>query len=128
MIFSIKSNLYGTVVFKPVESSYPTGNKIRFHTWWPPEHYLVNVLLFSTKLFKGQLISKWFFCSSISYKKQTNEFDFTTMIHQVDLFSFVFWRKSTTPKNHFEINWPLGEHRGKCKISSNCLIWQLTSL
>ena len=40
-------------------------------------------------------------------KKWTNKFDFTTMILQVNLFSFVFWRKSTTPKNHFEINWPL---------------------
>ena len=29
------------------------------------------------------------------------------MILQVDLFSFVFWRKSTTQKTHFEINWPL---------------------
>ena len=57
---------------------------------------------------KGQVISKWFLGSSISSKKWTNEFNFTTMISQVDLFSFVFWRKSMTPKNHFEINWPLG--------------------
>ena len=52
---------------------------------------------------KGQFISKWFLGSSISSKKRTKEFDFTTMIPQVDLFSFVFWRKSKTPKNHFEI-------------------------
>ena len=45
--------------------------------------------------------------SSISSKKRTKEFDFTTMIPQVDLFSFIFWRKSKTPKNHFEINYPL---------------------
>ena len=45
--------------------------------------------------------------SSISFKKRTNKFDFTSMIPQIDLFLFVFWRKSTTPKNHFEINWPL---------------------
>ena len=51
---------------------------------------------------KGQLISKGFLGSSISSKNRTNEFDFTTMIPYVDLFSFVFWRKSTTPKNHFE--------------------------
>ena len=56
--FSIKSNQHGTSVFKPVESRDSIGNKIRFYTWWPPEHYLVNVLLFSTKLFKGQLNSK----------------------------------------------------------------------
>ena len=28
--------------------------------------------------YKGQLISKWFFGLSISSKKRTNEFDFTT--------------------------------------------------
>ena len=37
-------------------------------------------------------------------KTRTKEFDITTMVPQVDLFSFVFWRKSKTPKNHFEIN------------------------
>ena len=46
--------------------------------------------------------------SSIFLQKRTKEFDFTTMIPQIDLFSFVFWRKSKTPKNHFEIIWPLG--------------------
>ena len=45
--------------------------------------------------------------SRISSKKQTNKFVSTTMIPQVDLFLFVFWRKSTTPKNHFKINWHL---------------------
>ena len=29
-----------------------------------------------------------------------------------DMFSFVFWRKSTTPKNRFKINWPL-KKKGK---------------
>ena len=58
-------------------------------------------------LFKGQLISKWFLRSSISSKQQTSEFDFTIMIPQVNLFLFIFWRKSTTSKNLFEINWPL---------------------
>ena len=43
------------------------------------------------------------FLADISSEK----FDFTTMIPQVDLFSFVFWRKLKTPKIHFEINWPL---------------------
>ena len=51
---------------------------------------------------KGQLISKYFF-QVIDFLTKNN-FDFTTMIPQVDLFSFVFWRESTTPKNHFEIN------------------------
>jgi len=54
-------------------------------------------------IIKGQLISKGVLMSAISSKKRTKEFDFTTMIPQIDLFSFVFWRKSKTPKNHFEI-------------------------
>ena len=56
---------------------------------------------------KGQLSSNGVLMSSISSKKRMKEFDFTTMIPQIDLFSFVFWRKSKTPKNHFEIIWPL---------------------
>ena len=52
---------------------------------------------------KGQIISKGFLMSSISSKKRTKEFNFITMITQVDWFSFVFWRKLKTPKNHFEI-------------------------
>ena len=39
---------------------------------------------------KGQIISKGFLMSSISSIKRMKEFDFTTMIPQVDLFSFVF--------------------------------------
>ena len=42
---------------------------------------------------KGQLIPKCVLRSSISSKKRTK--------------TFVFWRKSTIPKNHFEVNWPL---------------------
>ena len=40
---------------------------------------------------KGQTKSKWFFQADISSQKRTNEFDFTTMIPQVDLFSFCFF-------------------------------------
>ena len=53
---------------------------------------------------KGQLISKGPFGILNSPKKRTKKFDFTTMIPQVDLFSFVFWEKLKTPKRHFEIN------------------------
>ena len=53
---------------------------------------------------KGQLISKGRFGILNSPKKRTKKFDFTTMIPQVDLFSFVFWEKLKTPKRHFEIN------------------------
>ena len=35
---------------------------------------------------KGQIISKGFLMSAISSKKRKKEFDFTTMIPQVDLF------------------------------------------
>ena len=57
---------------------------------------------------KGQLISKGLFGILNSSKKRTKKFDLTTivttMIPQVDLFSFVFWEKLKTPKMHFEIN------------------------
>ena len=39
--------------------------------------------------------------------KRTNSTILLWYVPQVELFSFVVWRKSTTPKNHFEINWPL---------------------
>ena len=78
----------------------------------PRAAYLVNY--FKTKLnfknndfmqpFKGHLISKWFFGVVDFLQKRTNEFDFTTMIPQVDLFSFAFWNRLKTPKRHFEIN------------------------
>ena len=48
---------------------------------------------------KGQLISKRFLGSSISFKKRTKLL--------CDMFSFVFWKKLKTPKRHFKINWPL---------------------
>ena len=57
--------------------------------------------------FKGQAKSKWFFQAEIYSKKWTNEFDFTTMIAQVDLLSYIFWKKLKTQKRHFKINWPL---------------------
>ena len=33
-------------------------------------------------------------------------FILSMMIHHVDLFSFVLWKKLKTPKKPFEINWP----------------------
>jgi hypothetical protein len=36
--------------------------------------------------------------SSIFHKKRMKRFDFTAMIHKVDLFSFVFWEKLKTQK------------------------------
>ena len=57
---------------------------------------------------KGQLISKCLFGSFISPKKRTKKFNFTTMVPQVELFSFFGRIEDTmkTPKleRHFEIN------------------------
>ena len=48
--------------------------------------------------------------SLIFPKKGTKKIDLTTMISQVDLFSFgvFFWKNLKTQKRHFEIKWPLG--------------------
>ena len=70
-----------------------------------PTHTAVTCNTWCTS--KGQTKLKRFFQADISSKKRTNEFYFTTMKPQVDLFSFVFWRKLKTPKRHFEIIWPL---------------------
>ena len=43
-----------------------------------------------------------FFKPRILQKKQTNEFDFTTMIPQVDLFSFVFLEEIEETKKTFQ--------------------------
>ena len=61
----------------------------------------------SQKYCKDQLISKCLFGLFNSPKKLTKKFDFTTMVPQVKLFSFVFLGELKTPKRHFEINWPL---------------------
>ena len=53
---------------------------------------------------KGQVISKGFLMSLISSKKRTKKFDFTSMIPQVDLFSFVFWRKSKAQKTILKLS------------------------
>ena len=64
---------------------------------------LLSAMLGKKPLAKGQLILKGVLMSSISSKKRTKEFDFTTMIPQIDLFSFIFWRKLKATKKHFEI-------------------------
>ena len=65
-------------------------------------HSLETLILWH--LSKGQTNSKWFFQANVSSKKQTNEFCFTTMKPQVDLFFFVFLRKLKTQKKTFQ-NW-----------------------
>ena len=65
-----------------------------------------DVVGFMLKVSKTQkqIVKPW-----ILPKTRMNEFGFTTLIPQVDLSSFVFWKKLKTPKRHFEINWPLFE-------------------
>ena len=87
-------------MFNTVENCYVPSMLILFL-------FRIQSFVYQNILFKGQSKVKWFFQAKVSYKKRTNEFDFTIMIPQVDLFSFVFWKKSKTPKKHFEINWPL---------------------
>ena len=58
----------------------------------------------SLLLFVYDKVEKIFFKATFLPKKRTNKFNFTTMIPQVDLFSFGFWKKLKTPKRYFEIN------------------------
>ena len=51
----------------------------------------VNLALFLCPRGKGQLISKCLFGVFNSPKKRTKKFDFTTIVPQVEMFSFVFW-------------------------------------
>ena len=53
---------------------------------------------------KGQLFSKCLLGIFNSPKKRMKNFNFTTMVPQVELFSFVFYGELKTPKRHFEIN------------------------
>ena len=39
--------------------------------------------------------------TEIFQKKKPNEFKFTTIIPQIDLFAFVLWKKLKTPKIYF---------------------------
>ena len=68
--------------------------------YWVYHQYCYN-FIFNFLINKGQTKSTLFFLANISSK---NELDFTTMIPQVNLFLFVFQKKSKTPKNCFEMN------------------------
>ena len=58
--------------------------------------------LFNETTVKGQKMSKWFFSSRcFLQKKQTKEFNFTTMKPQVDLFLFVFLEEIEDTKKTF---------------------------
>ena len=72
--------------------------------FWKKNTVKVSLLV---EFSKGQTKLKWFFQVIVSSKKWKNKFNFTTMIPQVDLFSFVFWRKLKRLKRPFEIIWPL---------------------
>ena len=72
----------------------------------PPPHSIGLIVYYATES-NGQIILKANYGNLNSSKKRTKKIDFTTMIPQVDLFSFVFWRKLKASKRHFEIKWPL---------------------
>ena len=57
-------------------------------------------LIFESKLFKLWILPK----------NERKNSTFSTMIAQVDLFSFVFLKNLKTPKGHLEINWTLKEN------------------
>ena len=54
---------------------------------------------FKAKDAKGQLILKPFFGYLQFFQRTNKKIDLTTMAPQVELFSFVFWKKVKTPKN-----------------------------
>ena len=98
-----KHEKLGGAKVKPVLTShlwYKAMLKVWRKSWDPFRIY---------QLTKGQIISKANYVILNSSKKRTKKFDFTTKIPQVDLFSFVSWRKLKTPIRHFEINWPLAQ-------------------
>ena len=67
---------------------------LRFHEIVVKHKLIANEIKESSKLSnhtKGQLISKCLFGIFNSPKKQTKKFNFTTMVPQVELFSFFFW-------------------------------------
>ena len=79
-----------------------------FHGCWKIKikQILVLKVCFKVILMVRQIRND-FFKITFPPKKERNEFDFTTMIPQIDLLLFNFWRKLKTPESYFEINWPL---------------------
>ena len=71
------------------------------YTTWGETVFCSSISLLLHIMLKVRQSRNDFFKPTILLK---NEFDFTTMIPQVDLFSFVFWKKSKTPRKHFKIN------------------------
>ena len=63
-----------------------------------------KIPLFGKIWLKVSLFQKNFLLSSILPKNKQKKFDLTTMIPQVDLLSFLFWKNLKTPKRHFEIS------------------------
>ena len=67
-----------------------------------PSTYNYNQVRMDTRdTAKGQLISKGLFGILNSSKNRTQKFDLTTMIPQVDLFSFVFLKDFEDTKKTF---------------------------
>ena len=82
---------------------------------WNFVHRYGGHFFYLTICLKGQKKSKRFFQAAVSSKKRTNEFYFTTMKPQVNLFSFVFLEETEDTKNTFRNylsggkRWPSGQ-------------------
>ena len=100
---SKKATLQKLMSFDMMEPGYPMDEEMMLEVRQVAMAEQIKAPNFS-RTDKGQTKSKRSFQANVSSKKQTNEFCFTTMKPQVDLFSFVFWMKLKAPKRHFEIN------------------------
>ena len=69
----------------------------------PPHLFIKDFRVVYKRLVKvkDQTKSKLFFQANVSSKNRLNEFNFTTMIPQVDLFSFIFLEEIEDTKNTF---------------------------
>ena len=88
--------------------------KCSFAFFWPWSY--------TTKLFKGQLISKWFF-GVVDFLQKMNGNKSTWGIIVVKSNSFVrFLEEIDDPKNHFEIIWPLVFSVKKSNLLKLCVL------
>ena len=115
LLFSISPKSltdYSTVEFLLIQQYYHVKFIFKFFAekkikreFWKFLYYVkienwkdIKAKMFDQKVFqhivgtcKGQLISKCLFGIFNSPKKRTKKFDFTTVVPQVELFSFIFW-------------------------------------
>ena len=84
-----------TISGTPKRTLHPWGRTECIAPWWrrwhaAPRRATPRRSLLPAATAKGQLILKCFFDIFNSPKKRTKKFNFTAMVHQVELFLFVF--------------------------------------